>query len=82
MRSAFNDTNLLPSNILWRHKEAFSDGVTSIKKSLFHVIHDIVNACISDEELQKAHLKFPHCIPKTKEALYYRYNIYILLHYI
>lgn len=72
LRSAFNDTNLLPSNILWRHKEAFSDGVTSIKKSLFHVIHDIVNARISDEELQKAHSKFPHCTPKTKEALYYR----------
>ncbi|KAK9303133.1 hypothetical protein QLX08_005087 [Tetragonisca angustula] len=72
LRSAFDNTNLLPSNILWRHKEAFSDGVTSIKKSLFHIIHDIVDAHVSNEELEKAYLKFPHCPPKTKEALYYR----------
>ena len=27
-RLAFKDTHLLPDNILWRHKEAFSDGVS------------------------------------------------------
>ncbi|KOC69684.1 Asparagine synthetase [glutamine-hydrolyzing] [Habropoda laboriosa] len=72
LRSAFDGTNLLPSNILWRHKEAFSDGVTSIKKSLFHIIHDIVDTRITDEELEKVHLKYPHCTPNTKEAFYYR----------
>lgn len=72
LRSAFDGTNLLPSNILWRHKEAFSDGVTSVKKSLFQIIHDIVGNSISDEDLEKAQLKYPHCTPKTKEALYYR----------
>ncbi|XP_054004849.1 asparagine synthetase [glutamine-hydrolyzing] [Hylaeus anthracinus] len=75
LRSAFNDTNLLPSNILWRHKEAFSDGVTSVKKSLFQIIHEIVDNHVSDEDLKNAHLKYPHCTPKTKEALYYR-NIF------
>ena len=72
LRSAFDGTNLLPSNILWRHKEAFSDGVTSVKKSLFQIIHDVVGNSISDEDLEKAQLKYPHCTPKTKEALYYR----------
>ena len=72
LRSAFDGTNLLPSNILWRHKEAFSDGVTSVKKSLFQIIHDIVGNSISDKDLEKAQLKYPHCTPKTKEALYYR----------
>ncbi|CAK9825316.1 Asparagine synthetase [glutamine-hydrolyzing] [Anthophora retusa] len=72
LRSAFDGTNLLPSNILWRHKEAFSDGVTSIKKSLFHIIQDIVDTRVTDEELENAHLKYPHCTPNTKEALYYR----------
>ena len=72
LRSAFDGTNLLPSNILWRHKEAFSDGVTSVKKSLFQIVHDIVGNSISDEDLEKAQLKYPHCTPKTKEALYYR----------
>lgn len=84
LRSAFDCTNLLPSNILWRHKEAFSDGVTSIKKSLFQIVHDIVDAHISDEELKKAYLKYPHCTPKTKEALYYRWsiNLYSLFYFI
>ncbi|XP_054271119.1 asparagine synthetase [glutamine-hydrolyzing]-like isoform X2 [Macrosteles quadrilineatus] len=72
LRSAFNNTGLLPDNILWRHKEAFSDGVASIKKSLFQVIQELVEEKVSDESLQKASAKYPHCTPKTKEALYYR----------
>jgi asparagine synthase (glutamine-hydrolysing) len=31
---------LLPSEILWRKKEAFSDGVTSKTKSLFEIIQE------------------------------------------
>lgn len=72
IRSAFEDTNLLPSNILWRHKEAFSDGVASIKKSLFQVIQEIVEDRIQDKELNEVYAKYLHCTPKTKEALYYR----------
>lgn len=72
LRSAFDGENLLPNNILWRHKEAFSDGVASIKKSLFEVIQDITDVRVSDEELQEAAVTFPHCTPKTKEAYYYR----------
>lgn len=72
LRSAFDGTNLLPSNILWRHKEAFSDGVTSVKKSLFQIIHEIVDESILDEDLEKAKVKYLHCTPKTKEALHYR----------
>lgn len=73
LRSAFEGTNLLPSNILWRHKEAFSDGVTSIKKSLFQIINTVINDRVSNEDLEKAHITYPHCTPKTKEAFYYRY---------
>ncbi|XP_046669145.1 asparagine synthetase [glutamine-hydrolyzing] isoform X1 [Homalodisca vitripennis] len=72
LRSAFNNTGLLPDNILWRHKEAFSDGVASIKKSLFQVIQDIVEDKVSDEALKQAATRFPHCTPTTKEAFYYR----------
>lgn len=72
LRSAFDGTDILPSKILWRHKEAFSDGVTSIKKSLFQIVQDIVEDKVQDEDLAKAHVKYPHCTPKTKEALYYR----------
>lgn len=72
LRSAFDGTDLLPANILWRHKEAFSDGVASMKKSLFNVIEDIVKTRVQDIDVDEAFIKYPHCTPKTKEALYYR----------
>jgi len=43
--------DLLPDEILWRQKEAFGDGVTSLeKKSWFDEVKDHANATISDEE--------------------------------
>lgn len=72
LRSAFDGTGLLPGNILWRHKEAFSDGVASVKKSLFQIIQEIVEDRVQDKDLEEASLKYFHCLPKTKEALYYR----------
>lgn len=72
LRSAFNDTGLLPNNILWRYKEAFSDGVTSTKKSLFQILQEIVENRVENKDLDEAYIKYPHCTPKTKEALYYR----------
>lgn len=72
LRSAFSGTKLLPDSILWRHKEAFSDGVAQIKKSLFQVVQDIVDSKVTDEALKSAHIKYPHCTPKTKESYYYR----------
>ncbi|GJQ83594.1 hypothetical protein Trydic_g10939 [Trypoxylus dichotomus] len=73
IRSAFESENLLPKDILWRHKEAFSDGVTSRKKSLFQILQDIVEEKISEPfKKEIAAKEFPHCTPKTKEAYYYR----------
>lgn len=72
LRSAFDKDDLLPKNILWRHKEAFSDGVTTVKRSLFNIIQDWVDERIDDAALKKAPQLFPHCPPATKEALYYR----------
>ncbi|KAK3907981.1 Asparagine synthetase [glutamine-hydrolyzing] [Frankliniella fusca] len=72
LRSAFEGTGLLPDSILWRHKEAFSDGVTSIRKSLFQIIQDIVVMRDIGVDLKDAKDLFPHCTPQTREALYYR----------
>ncbi|KYN11847.1 PREDICTED: asparagine synthetase [glutamine-hydrolyzing] [Trachymyrmex cornetzi] len=72
LRSAFHETGLLPNDILLRHKEAFSDGVASMKKSLFQIIQEIVEDRVSNEDLENAHIKYPHCTPRTKEAYYYR----------
>jgi len=38
LRAAFADQKLLPEAILWRPKEAFSDGVSSVTKSWYEVL--------------------------------------------
>ncbi|KAG8139018.1 putative Asparagine synthetase protein [Naja naja] len=43
LREAFEDSNLLPKEILWRPKEAFSDGLASIKKSWFSMLQDYID---------------------------------------
>ncbi|XP_066141611.1 asparagine synthetase [glutamine-hydrolyzing] [Euwallacea fornicatus] len=73
LRSAFEGTNLLPADILWRHKEAFSDGVASKKKSLFVILQEIAEKRLPGAfDKVAVSQKYPHCTPTTKEALYYR----------
>ena len=38
LRNAFSDMNILPKEVLWRTKEAFSDGVSKNTKSWFEII--------------------------------------------
>jgi len=40
LRHAFSKGEYLPDEVLWRRKEAFSDGVSTQKKSWFEVIQD------------------------------------------
>lgn len=72
LRESFQDSNLLPKEILWRPKEAFSDGITSLKKSWFSILQDHVDLQVDDLLLEKAAEKFPFNPPKTKEGYYYR----------
>lgn len=55
----------LPDEILWRRKEAFSDGVSGTKKSWYQIIQDYVETKIPDEIFDRS--KYP-----SKEAMYYR----------
>jgi len=68
LRKSFESSCLLPNDILWRTKEAFSDGVSGQEKSLFEIIQDK----LVDLELEHS---YTHNPPKTKEQLYYR-NIF------
>jgi asparagine synthase (glutamine-hydrolysing) len=72
----YNGTQILPNEILWRQKEAFSDGVSSKDRSLFTILQELIanqyynknlkeyNPCI---ELEKKYYKeifdkeFPNC---------------------
>lgn len=42
LRQAFSNDNLLPEQVLWRKKEAFSDGVSSTEKSWFQIIQEYI----------------------------------------
>lgn len=73
IRKAFDviKPNLLPSDVLWRKKEAFSDGVSSKEKSWYLIVKEHFNSLISDEEFESRH-NFDGFIPLCKESFYYR----------
>ena len=67
IRKAFESQNLLPQDVLWRQKEAFSDGVSSQTKSWYEVLQDHFNNMNIPSKL--------YCeinSPYTKESCYYR----------
>uniref|UniRef100_A0A3Q3WKN8 Asparagine synthetase [glutamine-hydrolyzing] n=1 Tax=Mola mola TaxID=94237 RepID=A0A3Q3WKN8_MOLML len=72
LRDSFKGLNLLPDEILWRRKEAFSDGLMSVKKSWYTCLQEHLESIVNDDQMEKAHKTFPHNPPLTKEAYYYR----------
>jgi len=72
LRNAFASQELLPDDVLWRRKCAFSDGVSSQKNSWHRIIQSFVDQKISDEEFQRESDKLNHCTPQLKESYYYR----------
>ena len=62
----------LPEEVLWRKKEAFSDGISSEEDSWHSIINSFVDKLVSDTEFNSNSLKYTHCTPKTKEAYFYR----------
>jgi asparagine synthase (glutamine-hydrolysing) len=38
LRKAFDSLDILPKEVLWRTKEAFSDGVSGTKRSWYEII--------------------------------------------
>ena len=70
LRRAFE--GLLPSEVLWRKKEAFSDGVSAATTSWFEIIQAWIATKVTEEEFQMAAIVYPYATPPTKEAYYYR----------
>ena len=69
-RKAFED--YMPHDILWRRKEAFSDGVSSTERSWFQIIKEFVDKKYSDEEYEVLRKKYTLNMPYDKESLFYR----------
>ena len=70
LRKAFDKTGLLPDAVLWRQKEAFSDGVSSNERSLYQILQEHAATMVPPTALQEC--KYTHNPPKTAEQYYYR----------
>ena len=74
LRSAFDDGSTLPPEVLWRRKEAFSDGVSTPEKAWFQEIQERVAKLVPENWKENAVLSYSHhMLPKTPEEYYYRY---------
>lgn len=72
IRNAFRKNNLLPEEVLWRTKEAFSDGVSSDKKAWYEVIQDHLKNINYTPKYNDAEYASMHNPPTTLEQKYYR----------
>jgi asparagine synthase (glutamine-hydrolysing) len=77
IRNAFDsvatDTvRCLPEEVLWRRKEAFSDGVTATTRSLFQILQEHAAALESTTESPPPPSEGGWCLPTTAEQRWYR----------
>jgi asparagine synthase (glutamine-hydrolysing) len=63
LRESFKNENIIPEEVLYRQKEAFSDAVSNKRKSWFEYIHEYIETQVPDSE-------FNHDFP-SKEAYWY-----------
>jgi asparagine synthase (glutamine-hydrolysing) len=71
LRDAFSGSGLLPDDVLYRRKEAFSDAVSTHKKgeSWYEIIQEFINEEVSDEDFEAEKDSFG---VGTKEAYFYK----------
>jgi asparagine synthase (glutamine-hydrolysing) len=69
-----NNKPFLPDNIMWRTKEAFSDGVSKTTRSLYEIIQDHIekSEAVSKYVDNVDASKYSHNTPVTREQKYYR----------
>jgi asparagine synthase (glutamine-hydrolysing) len=64
IRSAFERSKLIPKEVLWRIKEAFSDGVSNTENSWFSILQK--------HTIPSYNKVYIHCPPISNESRYYR----------
>ncbi|MDO4537877.1 MAG: asparagine synthase B [Coriobacteriales bacterium] len=69
LRHAFEGTGLLPDEILWREKAAFSDAVGH---SMVDYLKEYAERQYSDAEFEQRRARYSFAQPFTKESLLYR----------
>jgi asparagine synthase (glutamine-hydrolysing) len=63
---------LLPSEILWRKKEAFSDGVSSKGRSLYIILQEFISTTLKLQHYYEENIINKYPINIETEKLYYR----------
>lgn len=74
LRKSFEKDKLLPDSILWRKKEAFSDGVSKPENSWSDIISNFIEEQVSDEEFNNN--KSNECIEFKLKETYFYYKIF------
>ena len=69
LRKAFAEENLLPQEILWREKAAFSDAVGH---SMVDYLKEYAEGLYTEAQLEDRSRAYAHARPFTKESLLYR----------
>jgi asparagine synthase (glutamine-hydrolysing) len=74
LRTAFAEDGLLPEKVLWRRKEAFSDGISKAERSWFEMARDegTARGTESGEDWTARAARYAVNPPPTAEALWYR----------
>ena len=76
LRKAFDGYNLLPDEVLWRTKEAFSDGVSKQNISWYEIIQEYINKFYLNKSNEMQTVNYDkykdNNPPTTLEQFYYR----------
>jgi len=72
LRRAFDDGVTLPHMVLWRRKEAFSDGVSG-EKSWYEIVSEKAEAMVPLGWKERSALSYPTMTPTTAEQYLYRF---------
>jgi len=83
LRSAFSGTGLLPESVIWRTKEAFSDGVSKETRSWFSIIQDYARTVaepLSCEGTESTGLDYEKALYKRIFLEYYPQSCDVIPH--
>jgi len=72
VRKAFDGFGYLPEDILWRTKEAFSDGVSSEHNNWLDKLKQAAEVLVTGKEVEYYREVVLHCVPRTREEVLYR----------
>ena len=70
IRKSFED--LMPDELTWRVKTAFSDGVSSEENPSYKLIQEFIESKYTEQEFIENSKKYIHNTPYDKESLFYR----------